>query len=82
MALVTRLMKRLAYWALLEISHFPSLLTHNCVIHRQALYFDTTRGDSCAKKYIYTYSVCSMPLQQRLFKFLLHEIASHYGQET
>lgn len=37
MALVTRLMKRLAYWALLEISQFPSLLIHNCVIHRQAL---------------------------------------------
>jgi len=41
MALGTRLMKRLAYCALLEISHFPSLLFHNCVIHRQSLHLDT-----------------------------------------
>ena len=48
MAHGTRLTKRLAYWALLQTSQIPSLLIHNCVIHREALRVDTTRGDSCA----------------------------------
>lgn len=52
MALGARLMKRLAYWALPGISHFPSLLIHNCVIHRHSLHVDTTRSDSCPKKNI------------------------------
>jgi hypothetical protein len=60
MALGTRLMNRLVYWALLEISHFPSLLIHNRFIHRQALHVDTTRGDSCATKQ--KDSIRSMPL--------------------